>query len=203
LQHAAKVIEREISAVTDNPTIFFEDDEVVSAGNFHGQPLALILDFMAIAMAELGSISERRTYKLISGTRDLPPFLVKNPGLNSGLMITQYTSASIVSQNKQLCTPASIDTIDSSNGQEDHVSMGANAATKLYRVLDNCQKILAIELIHAAQGLEFRRPLQSSVWLEELFSNFRAVVPSLESDRILATDMHAAYQFIQQMIYND
>jgi histidine ammonia-lyase len=203
LQHAAKVIEREISAVTDNPTIFFEDDEVVSAGNFHGQPLALILDFMAIAMAELGSISERRTYKLISGTRDLPPFLVKNPGLNSGLMITQYTSASIVSQNKQLCTPASIDTIDSSNGQEDHVSMGANAATKLYRVLDNCQKILAIELIHAAQGLEFRRPLQSSVWLEELFSNFRAVVPSLESDRILATDMHAAYQFIQQMIYHD
>jgi histidine ammonia-lyase len=118
-------------------------------------------------------------------------------------MITQYTSASIVSQNKQLCTPASIDTIDSSNGQEDHVSMGANAATKLYRVLDNCQKILAIELIHAAQGLEFRRPLQSSVWLEELFSNFRAVVPSLESDRILATDMHAAYQFIQQMIYHD
>jgi histidine ammonia-lyase len=158
---------------------------------------------MAIAMAELGSISERRTYKLISGTRDLPPFLVKNPGLNSGLMITQYTSASIVSQNKQLCTPASIDTIDSSNGQEDHVSMGANAATKLYRVLDNCQKILAIELIHAAQGLEFRRPLQSSVWLEDLFSQFRAVVPSLESDRILATDMHSAYQFIQQMIYHD
>ena len=203
LQHAAKVIEREISAVTDNPTIFFEDDEVVSAGNFHGQPLALILDFMAIAMAELGSISERRTYKLISGTRDLPPFLVKNPGLNSGLMITQYTSASIVSQNKQLCTPASIDTIDSSNGQEDHVSMGANAATKLYRVLDNCQKILAIELIHAAQGLEFRRPLQSSVWLEDLFSQFRAVVSSLDSDRILATDMHAAYHFIQQLIHND
>jgi histidine ammonia-lyase len=203
LQHAAKIIEREISAVTDNPTIFFEEDQVVSAGNFHGQPLALILDFMAIAMAELGSISERRTYKLISGTRGLPPFLVKNPGLNSGLMITQYTSASIVSQNKQLCTPASIDTIDSSNGQEDHVSMGANAATKLYRVLDNCQKILAIELIHAAQGLEFRRPLQSSVWLEDLYAQFRGVVPSLDTDRILATDMHAAYHFIQQLTSHD
>ena len=203
IDHAAQIVTREINAVTDNPTVFPDDDQVVSAGNFHGQPLALILDFLAIAMAEMGSISERRTYKLISGTRGLPAFLVKNPGLNSGLMITQYTCASIVSQNKQLCTPASVDTIDSSNGQEDHVSMGANAATKLYRVLDNCQKILAIELIHAAQGLEFRRPLQSSVWLEELFSNFRAVVPSLESDRILATDMHAAYQFIQQMIYHD
>jgi len=164
IDHAAQVVTREINAVTDNPTVFPEDDQVVSAGNFHGQPLALILDFLAIAMAEMGSISERRTYKLISGTRGLPAFLVKNPGLNSGLMITQYTCASIVSQNKQLCTPASVDTIDSSNGQEDHVSMGANAATKLFRVLDNCQKILAIELIHAAQGLEFRRPLQAAVW---------------------------------------
>lgn len=203
LQHAAKIIEREISAVTDNPTIFVDQDEVVSAGNFHGQPLALILDFLAIAMAEMGSISERRTYKLISGTRELPPFLVKNPGLNSGLMITQYTAASIVSQNKQLCTPASIDTIDSSNGQEDHVSMGANAATKLYRVLDNCQKIAGIELIHAAQGLEFRRPLQSSVWLEDLHAQFRAVVPALDTDRILATDMAAAYQFIDKISKHD
>jgi histidine ammonia-lyase len=203
IDHAAQVVTREINAVTDNPTVFPEDDQVVSAGNFHGQPLALILDFLAIAMAEMGSISERRTYKLISGTRGLPSFLVKNPGLNSGLMITQYTCASIVSQNKQLCTPASVDTIDSSNGQEDHVSMGANAATKLFRVLDNCQKILAIELIHAAQGLEFRRPLQAAVWTEALHAQFRAVVPSLETDRIMATDMQAAQQFLKQYLAHE
>ena len=203
IDHAAQIVTREINAVTDNPTVFPEDDQVVSAGNFHGQPLALILDFLAIAMAEMGSISERRTYKLISGTRGLPAFLVKNPGLNSGLMITQYTCASIVSQNKQLCTPASVDTIDSSNGQEDHVSMGANAATKLFRVLDNCQKILAIELIHAAQGLEFRRPLQAAVWTEALHAQFRAVVPSLETDRIMATDMQAAQQFLKQYLAHE
>ncbi|MFN5680113.1 MAG: histidine ammonia-lyase [Flavobacteriia bacterium] len=203
IDHAAQVVTREINAVTDNPTVFPEDDQVVSAGNFHGQPLALILDFLAIAMAEMGSISERRTYKLISGTRSLPAFLVKNPGLNSGLMITQYTCASIVSQNKQLCTPASVDTIDSSNGQEDHVSMGANAATKRFRVLDNCQKILAIELIHAAQGLEFRRPLQAAVWTEALHAQFRAVVPSLETDRIMATDMQAAQQFLKQYLAHE
>ncbi|MEY4804991.1 MAG: histidine ammonia-lyase [Bacteroidota bacterium] len=203
IDHAAQIVTREINAVTDNPTVFPDDDQVVSAGNFHGQPLALILDFLAIAMAEMGSISERRTYKLISGTRGLPAFLVKNPGLNSGLMITQYTCASIVSQNKQLCTPASVDTIDSSNGQEDHVSMGANAATKLYRVLDNCQKILAIELIHAAQGLEFRRPLQAAVWTEALHAQFRTVVPSLDTDRILANDMHAAQNFIQQYLAHE
>jgi len=203
IDHAAQIVTREINAVTDNPTVFPDDDQVVSAGNFHGQPLALILDFLAIAMAEMGSISERRTYKLISGTRGLPAFLVKNPGLNSGLMITQYTCASIVSQNKQLCTPASVDTIDSSSGQEDHVSMGANAATKLFRVLDNCQKILAIELIHAAQGLEFRRPLQAAVWTEALHAQFRAVVPSLETDRIMATDMQAAQQFLKQYLAHE
>ena len=203
LDHAAQVVTREINAVTDNPTVFPDDDQVVSAGNFHGQPLALILDFMAIAMAEMGSISERRTYKLISGTRGLPAFLVKNPGLNSGLMITQYTSASIVSQNKQLCTPASIDTIDSSNGQEDHVSMGANAATKLHRVLKNCHQILAIELIHAAQGLEFRRPLQAAVWSEDLHLQFRAVVPSLDTDRILAEDIAKSAAFIQDYFLHD
>jgi histidine ammonia-lyase len=141
IDHCARIVQREMNAVTDNPTVFPETDEVVSAGNFHGQPLALIMDFLAIAMAEMGSISERRVYKLISGTRGLPAFLVANPGLNSGMMISQYTCASIVSQNKQLCTPASVDTIDSSNGQEDHVSMGANAATKLFRVIQNCYSI--------------------------------------------------------------
>ena len=196
IDHCARIVEREMNAVTDNPTVFPETDEVVSAGNFHGQPLALIMDFLAIAMAEMGSISERRVYKLISGTRGLPAFLVANPGLNSGMMISQYTCASIVSQNKQLCTPASVDTIDSSNGQEDHVSMGANAATKLYRVIQNCQTILGIELMHAAQGLEFRRPLKSADQIEKIHSAFRAEIPFLSEDRYLSIDMKAARIFV-------
>jgi histidine ammonia-lyase len=196
IDHCERIVEREMNAVTDNPTVFPETDEVVSAGNFHGQPLALIMDFLAIAMAEMGSISERRVYKLISGTRGLPAFLVANPGLNSGMMISQYTCASIVSQNKQLCTPASVDTIDSSNGQEDHVSMGANAATKLYRVIQNCQTILGIELMHAAQGLEFRRPLKSADQIEKIHSAFRAEVPFLSEDRYLSIDMKAARNFV-------
>ncbi len=196
IDHCAQIVEREMNAVTDNPTVFPETDEVVSAGNFHGQPLALIMDFLAIAMAEMGSISERRVYKLISGTRGLPAFLVANPGLNSGMMISQYTCASIVSQNKQLCTPASVDTIDSSNGQEDHVSMGANAATKLYRVIQNCQTILGIELMHAAQGLEFRRPLKSADQIEKIHSAFRVEVPFLSEDRYLSKDMKAARNFV-------
>jgi histidine ammonia-lyase len=166
IDYAAMIVEREVNAVTDNPTIFPDEDDVVSAGNFHGQPLAITMDFLAIALAEMGSISERRVYKLISGTRGLPAFLVANPGLNSGFMIPQYAGASVVSQNKQLCTPASIDTIDSSNGQEDHVSMGANAATKLYRIVENCFTIQGIELLNAAQAFEFRRPLKSTPILE-------------------------------------
>ena len=158
INYAATVLHTEINSVTDNPTIFPEEDKIISAGNFHGQPLAISMDFLAIAMAELGSISERRTYLLISGQRELPPFLVADPGINSGFMIPQYTAASIVSQNKQLCTPASVDSIVSSNGQEDHVSMGANSATKLFRVVENINSILAIELMTAAQALEFRRP---------------------------------------------
>jgi histidine ammonia-lyase len=195
IDHCARIVEREMNAVTDNPTVFPDTDEVVSAGNFHGQPLALIMDFLAIAMAEMGSISERRVYKLISGTRGLPAFLVANPGLNSGMMISQYTCASIVSQNKQLCTPASVDTIDSSNGQEDHVSMGANAATKLYRVIQNCQTILGIELMHAAQGLDFRRPLKSSERIEKIHAAFRKEVPFLSEDRYLSRDMKIARNF--------
>jgi histidine ammonia-lyase len=169
LDHCSLIIEREINAVNDNPTIFYEEDERVSAGNLHGEPLAFILDFMAVAMAEIGSISERRVYKLISGSRGLPTFLVSHPGLNSGLMITQYTGASIVSQNKQLCFPATVDSIDSSNGQEDHVSMGANAATKLARVIENCFSIQAIELLNGSQSLDFRRPLKSSKLVEKLY----------------------------------
>lgn len=195
--HCANIVEREVNAVTDNPTVFPDDDSVVSAGNFHGQPLALALDFLAIALAELGSISERRVYKSISGTRGLPAFLVANPGLNSGFMITQYTCASIVSQNKQLCTPASIDTIDSSNGQEDHVSMGANAATKLYRIIDNCFTIQGIELLHAAQGLEFRRPLRSSQTLEAIVTNYRKTVPFVEEDSYLHPLIANSTQFVK------
>jgi len=185
INYCKEIVEREINAVTDNPTIFPDEDIVVSAGNFHGQPLAISMDFLAIALAELGSISERRVYKLISGTRGLPAFLVANPGLNSGFMIPQYTAASIVSQNKQLCSPASIDTIDSSNGQEDHVSMGANAATKLYRVIQNCYTIQAIELLNATQAFEFRRPLKSSLQLEKLVTEFRKEVAFVEKDKFL------------------
>lgn len=198
LDFCKKTIENEINAVTDNPTIFPETDEIISAGNFHGQPLALALDYLAIALAELGSISERRTYKLISGERDLPPFLVKNPGLHSGLMIAQYSCASMVSQNKQLCTPASVDTIDSSNGQEDHVSMGANAATKCYKVIENVKNIIGIELLSAAQAMDFRRPLQSSEVNETLLRSYRKIVPFIENDRILANDILKSKTFLFQ-----
>lgn len=194
--HVLNVMLREINSVTDNPNIFPEDDLIVSGGNFHGQPLALVLDYFSIAMSELANISERRIYQLISGQRNLPLFLVKNAGLNSGFMIPQYTAAGIVSENKQLCTPASVDSISSSNNQEDHVSMGANAATKCLRVINNAEKILAIELLSAAQAIEFRRPLKTSAVLEELVHAFRQKVSFNEADRLLHTDMKEAIAFI-------
>lgn len=196
LRFAEQVVTTEINAVTDNPTVFDKEDLIVSGGNFHGQPLALQLDFMAIAMAELANISERRTYLLISGQRGLPPFLAKDPGLNSGFMIAQYTAASIVSQNKQWCTPASVDSIVSSNGQEDHVSMGANAATKLKKVLDNVQRVLAIELLTATQAMDFRQPEDSSEALFAFYQAFRKVVNFNDKDRILHEDMVAAEAFL-------
>lgn len=197
--HILSVFETEINSVTDNPNVFPDEDLIISAGNFHGQPLALTLDFLCLALAEIGSISERRTFQLISGSRGLPPFLVKNAGLNSGLMITQYTAASIVSENKQLCTPASVDSIVSSNGQEDHVSMGANAATKCLRVVENLERILAIELITATQALELRRPLKSSPKIEKLLKDFRAVVSFNEADRLLAKDIAESVRFLRNM----
>jgi histidine ammonia-lyase len=200
IDYVSQIVEREINAVTDNPTVFPDEDQVVSAGNFHGQPLAISMDFLAIALAEMGSISERRVYKLISGTRNLPAFLVANPGLNSGFMIPQYTAASIVSQNKQLCTPASIDSIDSSNGQEDHVSMGANAATKLYRIIQNCYTIQGIELLNAAQAFEFRRPLKSSEILESLYSDYRKVVTFVKNDTFLQPLIAESVKFVKQKI---
>ncbi|GHA57613.1 histidine ammonia-lyase [Pontibacter akesuensis] len=197
LAYVEQVFLTEINAVTDNPNIFPEDDEIISGGNFHGQPLALALDFMAIAVAELGSISERRTYQLISGQRGLPDFLVAESGLNSGFMISQYTAASIVSQSKQLCTPASIDSIPSSHNQEDHVSMGANAATKLFQVVHNTERILAIELLNAAQALDFRRPSHTSEQLEQLMQAYRTQVPFVSTDRVLHNDIMQSIAFLK------
>ncbi len=201
-EYVLQVFLQEINSVTDNPNIFPDEDMIVSGGNFHGQPLALTLDFLAIAMSELANISERRIYQLISGQRNLPLFLVKEPGLNSGFMIPQYTAAGIVSENKQLSTPASVDSISSSNNQEDHVSMGANAATKLLRVVNNVEKVLAIELMSAAQALDFRRPAKSSPVLEKIYHDFRKQVSFNEVDRVLHDDMVQAISFIQNYSVN-
>jgi histidine ammonia-lyase len=196
INYVKGVIETELNSVTDNPLIFQDADKVISGGNFHGQPLALSLDFLAIAMAEIGSISERRTYKLIGGQRDLPAYLAPDAGLNSGYMIPQYTAASIVSQNKQLCTPASVDTIDSSNGQEDHVSMGANAATKCYRVIENVRKILGIEWLTASQALDLKRPLRSSIQIETLHAEMRAAIPFHSADVYQSERMQKAARLV-------
>ena len=195
--YIAKVVETEINSVTDNPTIFPDEDMVLSGGNFHGQPLAINMDYLAIAMAELGNISERRTAQLILGLRGLPEFLVANPGLNSGFMIPQYTAASVVSMNKQLCTPSSVDSIVSSNGQEDHVSMGANSATKAVKVVDNVERILAIELMNAAQALDFRKPITPSPYVEDFVTQFRLSVPFVDDDKVMYKEMDEAVKFLQ------
>ncbi len=197
IAYVAQLVLTEINSVTDNPTIWPDEDLVLSGGNFHGQPLALSLDFAAIALAELGNISERRVSQLIFGLRGLPEFLVANPGLNSGMMIPQYAAAAMVSQNKQLCTPASVDSIVSSNGQEDHVSMGANSATKLLRVIDNVERILAIELLNAAQALEFRRPAKTSPKLEQVLSAYRKQVKFVEQDVVMYKEMDKSLEFIK------
>ncbi|REJ83725.1 MAG: histidine ammonia-lyase [Bacteroidetes bacterium] len=196
VNYAGMVMHTEINSVTDNPTVFPDEDKIISGGNFHGQPLALAMDFLAIALSELGNISERRTYQLISGQRGLPPFLADDPGLHSGFMIPQYTAASVVSQNKQLCTPASVDSIVSSNGQEDHVSMGANSAVKLLKVCDNLVTILAIEMMTAVQAFEYRRPLKSSSVLEKFISDYRKKVTRLDKDRILHNDIVKSREFL-------
>ncbi|MFD0976952.1 histidine ammonia-lyase [Salinimicrobium gaetbulicola] len=196
LSFVHKCFKTEINSVTDNPNIFVDADKIISAGNFHGQPLALALDYMAIAMAELGNISERRIYQLVSGLRG-PAFLVDAPGLNSGFMIPQYTAASIVSQNKQLCSPASVDSIVSSNGQEDHVSMGANAATKLIKVLENLSTILAIELFNASQALSYRKPYKTSDFLEEMVQEYRKSVPLVKEDVVMAPFIQKSKEFLE------
>ena len=197
IDYVTSVMEVEINSVTDNPTIFPDEDIIVSAGNFHGQPIAVAMDCLAIAVAELGNISERRTYKLIAGVRSLPHFLVAKPGLNSGFMIPQYTAASIVSQTKGLCMPASVDSIPSSQGQEDHVSMGSNAATKLARVVLNVERVLAIELMNAAQALEFRRPARSSEQIEQLVADYRKVVPFIDNDEVMYPHIESSIQFLR------
>lgn len=199
LAFVKKTITIEINAVTDNPNIFVDEDTIISGGNFHGQPLAHALDYLGIAMAELGSISERRIFQLVSGLRGLPAFLISKSGLNSGFMIPQYTAASIVSQNKQLATPASIDSIVSSNGQEDHVSMGANAATKAYKIIKNIERILAIELLNASQAIHFRNPLKTSSFLESLLVSYRSEIPFIEKDVILHEPIKKSITFINQL----
>lgn len=197
LQHIGDMITTEMNSTTDNPLIFPESNGILSGGNFHAQPLALPLDYLAIALAELGNISERRLYQLISGQRDLPAFLIQDAGLNSGLMIAQYTAASIVSQNKMYCTPASTDSIVSCNGKEDHVSMAANAGTKARRVVLNLERLLAIEFMAGMQGLEFRKPRRFSALIEKAYSEYRQVVPALVTDRILSEDIDKTIHFLR------
>lgn len=198
LRFVHQTVKTEINSVTDNPNIFVEDDKIISGGNFHGQPLALAMDYLAIALSEIGNISERRTYQLVSGLRGLPMFLVDDPGLNSGFMIPQYTAASIVSQNKQYCTPSSIDSIVSSNGQEDHVSMGANGATKLVKVVSNIKTVLAIELFNASQALHYREPAESSPFVMSFVKAFREEVPIVKQDKVMAPEIKNARLFLKQ-----
>ena len=203
MQHIEQVFETEINSVTDNPTIFPTDDAILSGGNFHAQPLALALDYLAIALSELGSISERRSFQLLSGHRGLPIYLTENGGLESGMMIAQYTAASIASQNKQLSTPASVDSIVSSNGQEDHVSMAANAATKCYRVVENLERLLAIEFMIGMQALFFRKPLKSSDTIETLSHDYRKTVSVLREDRILSADILKTITYLKNIIFDE
>ena len=198
IAYVKSVIDTEINSATDNPTVCPDEDLIISAGNFHGEPIAQPMDFLSIALSELANISERRIYKLISGTRGLPSFLVAKPGLNSGFMIAQYTAASVVSLNKSLATPSSVDSIPSSQGQEDHVSMGANAAIKLYKVVLNTERVLAIELFNAAQALEFRRPLKSSPAIEEIFNEYRKSVPFIINDEVMYPYINKSIEFLNR-----
>lgn len=198
IEYVRSVVDVEVNSATDNPTVCPDEDIIISAGNFHGEPIAMPMDFLAIAMCELANISERRIYKLVSGTRGLPSFLVANPGVNSGFMIPQYTAASIVSFNKSLATPSSVDSIPSSQGQEDHVSMGANAAIKLYKVVLNTERVLAIELFNAAQALDFRRPLRSSEIIETIHTNYRKVVPFIVDDEVMYPHIAHSIYFLRK-----
>ena len=197
IRYVKSVIDKEINSATDNPVVCPDEDLIISAGNFHGEPIALPIDFLSIAMSELANIAERRIYRLVSGTRGLPSFLVANPGVNSGFMITQYTAASVVSLNKSLAMPSSVDSIPSCQDQEDLVSMGANAAIKLYKVILNTERVLAIELFNAAQALDFRLPLRSSAPLCRLYDDFRKVVPFILNDELMYPHIANAVEFLR------
>ena len=201
LNHLKELVTIEINSVTDNP-IILDDNSTISGGNFHGQPLALALDYLKIAASEIGNISDRRSYLLLEGLHGLPPMLTENPGLNSGFMITQYTTAALVSENKSLCFPASADSIPTGMGQEDHVSMGSISARTCLEVIDNLEKILAIELLHAAQSLEFRRPNKFSLPIEKTLSKIRKNVKKLEGDRVLNIDIEVMINLIQNQDLN-
>jgi histidine ammonia-lyase len=196
LDHAVAVLERELNAVTDNPIVFGAGD-IVSGGNFHGQPLALVLDYAAIALAELASISERRTYLLLGGHDELPVLLMQDTGVNSGFMIPQYTAAALVSENKVLCHPASVDSIPTSLGQEDHVSMGSIAATKLLEIYRNVERVLAIELFTVAQALDYRAPLEPGRGVEAAHSFVRSRVPHRESDAWYEDDLQLCLDVVR------
>jgi histidine ammonia-lyase len=200
--HLKELTEIEANAVTDNPIVFGEDD-TISGGNFHGQPLALPLDYACFAASEIGNISDRRCYLLLEGKWGLPMLLMNNVGLNSGFMIPQYTTAALVTENKTLCFPSSADSIPTSLGQEDHVSMGSISGRKLNRVLDNLEYILAIELLSACQAIEFRRPLKSSAILEYAHDVVREKVSFAEEDRIFAEDINAINGIIGDFSFVD
>ena len=201
LNHLKELVNIEINSVTDNP-IILDDNSTISGGNFHGQPLALALDYLKIAASEIGNISDRRSYLLLEGLHGLPPMLTENPGLNSGFMITQYTTAALVSENKSLCFPASADSIPTGMGQEDHVSMGSISARICLEVINNLEKILAIELLHAAQSLEFRRPNKFSLPIEKTLSKIRKNVKKLEGDRVLNIDIEVMINLIEKQDLN-
>ncbi len=189
--HLKELTEIELNSVTDNPIIFNADD-TISGGNFHGQPLAFPLDYATVAAAELGNIADRRCYLMSEGRYGLPKLLTPDAGLNSGLMIPQYTTAALVTENKTLCFPASADSVPTSLGQEDHVSMGSISGRKLHQVLDNVEYIQAIELLYAAQAMDFRRPLKSTPILEACHNHVRQHVPFIDDDRIFADDIKQA-----------
>jgi histidine ammonia-lyase len=198
--HLKQLTEIEANSVTDNPIVFGEDD-TISGGNFHGQPLALPLDYACFAAAEIGNISDRRCYLLLEGKWGLPMLLMNKVGLNSGFMIPQYTTAALVTENKTLCFPSSADSIPTSLGQEDHVSMGSISGRKLNEVIDNLEYILAIELLCACQAIEFRRPLKSSAVLEFAHDYVRRFVGFAEEDRIFANDIDAIKKIISDFSF--
>ena len=199
LDFVSKTLHIEINSVTDNPNIFSAKDSILSGGNFHAQPIAFASDYLSIALAEIGSISERRSFNLLNGNRGLPEFLSPAPGLNSGMMIAQYTAASLVSKNKQLASPSSIDSISSSKGQEDHVSMAANAGTKCFRLVDNVYRILAIEFMLANQALEFNSPKRFSSEMTNIRDRYREKVLPLETDRVLYKDIEQTINFLHSL----